>query len=334
MTAKIYYDNDADLSHLKDKTVAILGYGSQGHAQAQNLRDSGVKVIIGQREGSPNYDLAVSHKFSPMPVADTVKAADVINILLPDEVQGDIFREHIRPNLKPGNVLMCSHGFNIHFGQVEPPKGVDVLLVAPKGPGHLVRSEYVKGGGVPCLIALGEGASDKTRQIGLAYAKGIGGTRGGVIETTIAEETETDLFGEQVVLCGGVSELVKAAFETLVEAGYQPEMAYFECMHELKLIVDLFYQGGLSYMRYSVSNTAEFGDYTRGPRIITDETRKVMKQILTEIQSGQFAREWILENRAGAPAFKASRRRDRDLEIEHVGRRLRKLMSWIDSKEV
>ncbi len=334
MTAKIYYDNDADLSHLKDKTVAILGYGSQGHAQAQNLRDSGVKVIIGQREGSPNYDLAVSHKFSPMPVADTVKAADVINILLPDEVQGDIFREHIRPNLKPGNVLMCSHGFNIHFGQVEPPKGVDVLLVAPKGPGHLVRSEYVKGGGVPCLIALGEGASDKTRQIGLAYAKGIGGTRGGVIETTIAEETETDLFGEQVVLCGGVSELVKAAFETLVEAGYQPEMAYFECMHELKLIVDLFYQGGLSYMRYSVSNTAEFGDYTRGPRIITDETRKVMKQILTEIQNGQFAREWILENRAGAPAFKASRRRDRDLEIEHVGRRLRKLMSWIDSKEV
>jgi ketol-acid reductoisomerase len=229
---------------------------------------------------------------------------------------------------------MCSHGFNIHFGQVEPPKGVDALLVAPKGPGHLVRSEYVKGGGVPCLIALGEGASDGTRQIGLAYAKGIGGTRGGVIETTIAEETETDLFGEQVVLCGGVSELVKAAFETLVEAGYQPEMAYFECMHELKLIVDLFYQGGLSYMRYSVSNTAEYGDYTRGPRIITDETRQVMKQILTEIQNGQFAREWILENKAGAPAFKATRRRDRNLEIEHVGRRLRKLMSWIDSKEV
>ena len=334
MTAKIYYDNDADLSHLKNKTVAILGYGSQGHAQAQNLRDSGCQVIIGQREGSPNYDLAVSHKFKPMPVAEAVQASDVVNILLPDEVQGDIFREHIRPHLKQGNVLMCSHGFNIHFGQVEPPKGVDVLLVAPKGPGHLVRSEYVKGGGVPCLIALGEGASDKTRQIGLAYAKGIGGTRGGVIETTIAEETETDLFGEQVVLCGGVSELVKAAFETLVDAGYQPEMAYFECMHELKLIVDLFYQGGLSYMRYSVSNTAEYGDYTRGPRIITDETRKVMKQILTEIQNGQFAREWILENRAGAPAFKATRRRDRNLEIEHVGRRLRKMMSWIDSKEV
>lgn len=334
MTAKIYYDNDADLSHLKGKTIAILGYGSQGHAQAQNLRDSGCQVIIGQREGSPNYDLAVSHKFQPMPIEEAVKKSDVVNILLPDETQGDIFRQYIKPNLKSGAVLMCSHGFNIHFGQVEPPKGVDTLLVAPKGPGHLVRSEYVKGGGVPSLIALGEGASDKTRQIGLAYAKGIGGTRGGVIETTFAEETETDLFGEQVVLCGGVSELVKAAFETLVEAGYQPEMAYFECMHELKLIVDLFYQGGLSYMRYSVSNTAEFGDYTRGPRIITAETRATMKKILYEIQSGQFAREWILENRAGAPAFKASRRRDRNLQIEQVGRRLRKLMSWIDSKEV
>lgn len=334
MTAKIYYDNDADLSHLKGKTISILGYGSQGHAQAQNLRDSGCSVIIGQRPGGANYDLAKSHKFEPLSVEDAVKKSDVINILLPDEVQGDIYRNSIKPNLKPGAVLMCSHGFNIHFGQVEPPKGVDTLLVAPKGPGHLVRSEFVKGGGVPALIALGEGASEKTRQIGLAYAKGIGGTRGGVIETTFAEETETDLFGEQVVLCGGVSELVKAAFDTLVEAGYQPEMAYFECMHELKLIVDLFYQGGLNYMRYSVSNTAEFGDYTRGPRIITQETRATMKQILYEIQSGQFAREWILENRAGAPAFKASRRRDRSLLIEQVGRRLRKLMTWIDSKEV
>ena len=229
---------------------------------------------------------------------------------------------------------MCSHGFNLHFGQIEPPKGVDTLLVAPKGPGHLVRSEFVKGGGVPCLIAMGTGASDSTKQIGLAYAKGIGGTRGGVIETTIAEETETDLFGEQVVLCGGVSELVRAAFDTLVDAGYQPEMAYFECMHELKLIVDLFYQGGLNYMRYSVSNTAEFGDYTRGPRIITDETRAEMKKILKEIQTGQFAREWILENRAGAPAFKASRRLQRQHLIEQVGKRLRGLMSWIDSKDV
>jgi len=334
MTAKIFYDNDADLSHLKSKTIAILGYGSQGHAQAQNLRDSGCTVIIGQREGSPNYDLAISHNFKPMSVEAAVKAADVINILLPDEVQGDIFKQDIKPNLKPGNVLMCSHGFNIHFGQVEPPKGVDALLVAPKGPGHLVRSEYVKGGGVPGLIAVGEGTSDATFQIGLAYAKGIGATRGGVIHTSFAEETETDLFGEQVVLCGGVSALVKAGFETLVEAGYQPEMAYFECMHELKLIVDLFYQGGLNYMRYSVSNTAEYGDYTRGPRIITAETKGVMKQILKEIQNGEFARDWILENRAGAASFKATRRRERDHELEQVGRRLRKLMSWIDSKEV
>ena len=229
---------------------------------------------------------------------------------------------------------MCSHGFNVHFGQVEAPAGVATLLVAPKGPGHLVRSEFERGGGVPCLIALGEGSSDETKQLGLAYAKGIGGTRGGVIETTFAEETETDLFGEQVVLCGGVSELVKAAFETLVEAGYQPEMAYFECLHELKLIVDLFYQGGLNYMRYSVSNTAEYGDYSRGPRVVTEETRAEMKRILHEIQSGQFAREWILENRAGAPAFKAMRRRDRSLQLEEVGRRLRSLMSWIDAKEV
>ncbi|MFK7737404.1 MAG: ketol-acid reductoisomerase [Pirellulaceae bacterium] len=334
MSAKIYYDNDADLSHLKDKTIAILGYGSQGHAQAQNLRDSGCNVIIGQREGSANYDLAVSHKFKPVSAAEATKQADIINILLPDEVQGDIYKEHILPNLSQGNVLMCSHGFNLHFGQVEPPSGVDALLVAPKGPGHLVRSEYEKGGGVPGLIAVGDDASDTTFQIGLAYAKGIGATRGGVIHTTFAEETETDLFGEQVVLCGGVSELVKAGFETLVEAGYQPEMAYFECMHELKLIVDLFYEGGLNYMRYSVSNTAEYGDYSSGPRIITEETKKEMKKILTEIQNGTFARNWILENRAGAASFKAVRRRERDHEVEVVGRRLRKLMSWIDSKEV
>jgi ketol-acid reductoisomerase len=334
MTAKIYYDNDADLSVLKGKTIAILGYGSQGHAQAQNLRDSGLNVIIGQRPGSPNYDLAVGHGFKPVDIAEATKKADLVNILLPDEVQGDLYREHIKPNLKPGNVLMCSHGFNIHFGQVAPPSGVAALLVAPKGPGHLVRSEFEKGGGVPSLIALGENATDETLRQGLAYAKGIGGTRGGVIQTTIAEETETDLFGEQVVLCGGVSALVKAAFETLVEAGYQPEMAYFECLHELKLIVDLFYQGGINYMRYSVSNTAEFGDYTRGPRIVNDQTRAEMKKILHEIQSGQFAREWILENKAGAPAFKATRRRERTHQIEEVGRRLRSLMSWIKAKEV
>src|SRR5262245_24923238 len=334
MPATIYYDNDADLSFLKGKTIAILGYGSQGHAQAQNLRDSGCNVVVGQRPGSANYDLAVKHGFKPVSAEDATEQADLVNMLLPDEVQGDIYTKSVKPHLKPGNVLMCSHGFNIHFGQVVPPAGVDALLVAPKGPGHLVRSEFEKGGGVPCLIALSEGASEQTRKLGLAYAKGIGGTRGGVIETTFAEETETDLFGEQTVLCGGVSALVKAGFETLVEAGYQPEMAYFECMHELKLIVDLFYQGGLNYMRYSVSNTAEFGDYTRGPRIVTEQTKAEMKKILTEVQNGQFAREWILENKAGAPAFKATRRRERLHPIEEVGKKLRKLMSWIKSKEV
>jgi ketol-acid reductoisomerase len=334
MPAKVYYDNDADLSVLKGKTIAIIGYGSQGHAHAQNLRDSGCTVIIGQRPGGANYDLAKKHGFEPMSASDAAKKADIVNILLPDEVQGDIYRNDIRDNLKPGNILMCSHGFNVHFGQVEAPQGVDSLLVAPKGPGHLVRSEFEKGGGVPCLIAWNQGASEETKKIGMAYAKGIGGTRGGVIETTFAEETETDLFGEQAVLCGGVSALVKAGFDTLVEAGYQPELAYFECLHELKLIVDLFYQGGINYMRYSVSNTAEYGDYTRGARIVTDETRAEMKKILSEIQSGQFAREWILENKAGAPGFKATRRRERDHQIEQVGLRLRKLMTWINAKEV
>jgi ketol-acid reductoisomerase len=334
MPATIFYDNDADLSLLKGKTIAILGYGSQGHAQAQNLRDSGCNVVVGQRPGGPNYELAMKHGFKPMSLEDATKQGDLVNILLPDEATGDLYKQCIKPNLKPGAILMASHGFNFHFGQVEPPKGHDIMLVAPKGPGHLVRSEFEKGGGVPCLIAVGEGSKPETLKLGLAYAKGIGGTRGGVIQTTIAEETETDLFGEQVVLCGGVSELVKSAFDVLVEAGYQPEMAYFECLHELKLIVDLFYQGGLSYMRYSVSNTAEFGDYTRGPRIITDETRKEMRKILAEIQNGQFAREWILENRAGAPAFKAVRRRDRGLVIEKVGKQLRSLMSWIKKPEV
>jgi ketol-acid reductoisomerase len=334
MTAKTYYDSDADLSLLKGKTIAILGYGSQGHAQAQNLRDSGCTVVVGQRPGSANYDLAVKHGFKPVSAEEATEQADLVNMLLPDEVQGDIYTNSVKPHLKPGNILMCSHGFNIHFGQVVPPAGVDAVLVAPKGPGHLVRSEFEKGGGVPCLIALSEGASDQSRKLGLAYAKGIGGTRGGVIETSFAEETETDLFGEQTVLCGGVSALVKAGFETLVEAGYQPEMAYFECMHELKLIVDLFYQGGLNYMRYSVSNTAEYGDYTRGPRIITDETKAEMKKILHEIQSGEFARQWILENKANAPAFKATRRRERNHPIEEVGKRLRSLMSWINAKEV
>lgn len=334
MPATIYYDSDADLAKLKGKKIAILGYGSQGHAHAQNLRDSGCDVVVGQRPGGPNYDLAVSHGFKPMSAAEATAAADIVNILLPDEVQADIYREHVAPNLKPGNVLMCSHGFNVHFQQVVPPEGVDCLLVAPKGPGHLVRSEFERGGGVPCLIALSPGAAETTKQIGLAYAKGIGGTRAGVIETTFAEETETDLFGEQAVLCGGVSALVKAGYETLVEAGYQPEMAYFECLHELKLIVDLFYQGGINYMRYSVSNTAEYGDYTRGPRIITEETKAEMKRILDEIRTGKFARDWILENRGGAAYFKATRRLEREHGVEEVGRRLRSLMNWIDAKEV
>lgn len=333
MAAKVYYDDDADLSLLKGKTIAILGYGSQGHAQAQNLRDSGCNVVIGQRPGSKNYDLAVSHGFKPVSVAEAVKQADLVNILLPDEVQGDVYKAEIKPNLKKGALLMSSHGFNLHFNQIVPPEGVDAALVAPKGPGHLVRSEYEKGGGVPCLIALTPGASETSRKLAMAYAKGVGGTRGGVIETTIAEETETDLFGEQVVLCGGVSALIKAAFETLVEAGYQPEMAYFECMHEMKLIVDLFYQGGLNYMRYSVSNTAEFGDYTRGPRIVTEETKKEMKKILHEIQTGQFAKEWMLENKANQPTFQAIKRRERMHPIEETGKQLRRMMKWINAKE-
>ncbi len=334
MAATIYYEKDADLSNLKGKKIAILGYGSQGHAHAQNLRDSGCDVIVAEMEGTQNYEFAVRDKFAPMKTEDAVKAADLIVLTLPDELQAAIFESQIRPNLKKGAIIVATHGFNVHYGQFNMPAGVTAILIAPKGPGHLVRSEFEKGGGVPCLIALGDGAGENERAIGLAYAKGIGGTRGGVIETTFAEETETDLFGEQVVLCGGVSELVKKGFEVLVEAGYQPEMAYFECMHELKLIVDLFYQGGLNYMRYSVSNTAEFGDYTRGPRIVTDETKKEMKKILEEIQTGEFAREWLLENKVNAPRFKRIRAIQRTHQLEEVGRRLRKLMSWIDSKEV
>ncbi len=334
MPAKVYYDQDADLSVLQGKTVAIVGYGSQGHAHAQNLRDSGVNVIVAELPGSANYKLAVEHGFQPVSTEEAAKKADLLTLLAPDELQADIYRTQIRPHLKPGNILVCAHGFNVHYGQFDMPEGVAAILVAPKGPGHLVRSEFVKGGGVPCLVGVGPGGDDNTLKIALAYAKGIGGTRAGVIQTTFAEETETDLFGEQVVLCGGVSELICAAFETLVEAGYQPELAYFECMHELKLIVDLMYQGGLSYMRYSISNTAEYGDYTRGPRIITEQTRAEMKKILKEIQTGSFAKEWILENKANAPQFKALRRRARQHQIEQVGKALRKMMSWIESKEV
>ena len=334
MPATMFYDQDADLSLLKGKTVSIIGYGSQGHAQAQNLRDSGCTVVVGQRPGSANYDLAVKDGFKPVSAAEAAKVGDLVNILLPDEVQADIYVNDIKPNLSTGNLLLCSHGFNIHFGQVVPPAGVDSALVAPKGPGHLVRAEFVKGGGVPCLIATSDNCSPQGKALALAYAKGIGGTRGGVLQTTFAEETETDLFGEQVVLCGGVSALVKMGFETLIEAGYQPESAYFECMHELKLIVDLMYQGGLNYMRYSISNTAEFGDYTRGPRIINEQTRAEMRKILKEIQTGQFAKEWILENKANRPTFNAMKRLERQHPVEVVGKRLRGLMTWIDAKTV
>ncbi|WP_165073941.1 ketol-acid reductoisomerase [Paludisphaera rhizosphaerae] len=334
MPAQMYYDQDADLSLLKNKTVAIIGYGSQGHAHAQNLRDSGCNVVVGQRPGSPNYDLAVEHGFKPVSAAEAAEKGDLINILLPDEFQAEVYNNDIKPKLKPGNLLLCSHGFNIHFGQVVPPKGVDSALVAPKGPGHLVRSEYARGGGVPCLIATGEGCSPEGEKLALAYAKGIGGTRAGVLRTTFAEETETDLFGEQVVLCGGLSALVKMGYETLIEAGYQEESAYFECVHELKLIVDLIYQGGLDYMRYSISNTAEYGDYIRGPQIITEDTRAAMRKALKEIQSGQFARDFILENKAGKPMFQALRRQEREHPVEKVGKRLRALMPWIKAKTV
>lgn len=331
---KIYYEKDANINILKGKKVAVIGYGSQGHAQAQNLRESGLDVIVSTREGTPNYQLAVKHGFKPVTAEEAAQKGDFIQILLPDESQRAVYEAHIKPHVKEGKTLCFSHGFNIHFGQVVPQTNVDVIMVAPKGPGHLVRSEFEKGGGVPCLMAIHQDASGKAREKAMAYAHGIGGTRAGVIETTFAEETETDLFGEQAVLCGGAAALVKAGFETLVEAGYQPELAYFECMHELKLIVDLFYQGGLSYMRYSISNTAEYGDLTRGPRIVTGETKKEMKRILTEIQSGQFAREWILENQAGRPVFNALEKKDKGHLIEKVGRELRKMMKWVNAKEV
>lgn len=326
---KIYYEQDCPLEPLKGQTIAVIGYGSQGHAHAQNLRDSGLDVVVGQRPGSVNYELAKKHGFEPVSAAEAAERADVIMVLVPDHVQADLYREAIEPGLKPGNMLMFSHGFNIHFGQIVPPKDVDVTMVAPKGPGHLVRREYETGAGVPCLVAVQQDATGKALQRALAYANGIGGARAGVIETTFKEETETDLFGEQVVLCGGTAELIKASFETLVEAGYQPEIAYFECCHELKLIVDLIYEGGLSRMRYSISDTAEYGDLTRGKRVITQETRKEMKRILEEIQTGQFAKEWLLENRVGRPVFNALRRREAEHPMEEVGARLRGMMGWL-----
>ena len=331
---KVYYEKDADVSALKGKTVAVLGYGSQGHAQAQNLRDSGVKVIVAELEGTDNYKLAVENSFKPLSAGEASKQADLIIMTLPDEVQAAVYKSEVAANMCKGKAIGFSHGFNIHYGQIVPPKEVDVIMVAPKGPGHMLRNEYVKGMGLPCLFAVEQDASGKAKDLALAWAAGIGGTRAGVIETTFKDETETDLFGEQAVLCGGVTALVKVAFETLVEAGYAPELAYFECMHELKLIVDLFYQGGINYMRYSVSNTAEYGDLTRGPRIINEDTRDEMRQILDEIVSGEFAREWILENQAGRPVFNALYKADQDHLIEKTGKKLRKMMSWIDAKEV
>ena len=314
-----FYDVDADLNLLQRKKVAVIGYGSQGHAQAQNLRDSGVEVIIGQRPGSANYETAIEDGFNPVSAREAAEVADIIQMLVPDHAQSGLYSEEIAPSMKAGKTLLFSHGFNIHFGQILAPADVDVVMIAPKGPGHLVRSEYVRGAGVPALVAIHQDASGQALQTALAYAKGIGATRAGVIETTFREETETDLFGEQSVLCGGVAELIKAGFDTLVEAGYQPEIAFFECMHEVKLIVDLIYQGGLAYMRYSISDTAEYGDLTRGKRIITAETRATMKKILEEIQTGAFAREWILENQAGRPMFRALREREKGLLLEEVG---------------
>ncbi|MFL0647182.1 ketol-acid reductoisomerase [Cylindrospermopsis raciborskii UAM/DH-BiRr] len=327
--ARMYYDEDANLDFLAGKTVAIIGYGSQGHAHALNLKDSGVNVIVGLYPGSKSIAKAEAAGLTVKNVADAAKAADLIMILLPDEVQKTIYTNEILPNLEAGNILAFAHGFNIHFGQIVPPGDVDVIMVAPKGPGHLVRRTYEQGQGVPALFAVHQNATGKARDRAMAYAKGIGGTRAGVLETTFREETETDLFGEQAVLCGGLSALIKAGFETLIEAGYQPELAYFECLHEVKLIVDLVVEGGLATMRDSISNTAEYGDYTRGPRVVTAQTKAEMKKILSEIQSGQFAREFVLENQAGKPGFTAMRRQEAEHPIEEVGKDLRAMFSWL-----
>jgi len=332
--AKMYYDADANLDLLKGKTVAVMGFGSQGHAQAQNLHESGVKVIVGLRKPSDDFtqqewDKVIAAGITPMTVAEAAAAADIIQILLPDEIQARVYREEIMPNLQKGNALGFSHGFNIHFGQIVPPDFIDVFMIAPKSPGHLVRRMYQKGAGVPALIAIQQDYTGQARDLGLAYACGIGCTRAGVIETSFQEETETDLFGEQCVLCGGVTELVKAGFETLVDAGYQPEVAYFECMHELKLIVDLMYEGGMSFMRYSISDTAEWGDYTKGPEIIGEEVRWAMQDALADIQDGTFAKNWLLENLVNRPKFNALKRQNREHLIEEVGAELRGMMPWL-----
>ena len=327
--ARMYYDEDANLDLLKDKTVAIIGYGSQGHAHALNLKDSGVNVVVGLYPGSKSKAKAEADGLTVHPVADAAKAADLIMILLPDEVQKKVYTEQIAPHLTDGKMLAFAHGFNIHFGQIIPPQSVDVMMVAPKGPGHLVRRTYTQGQGVPCLFAVYQDATGQARDRAMAYAKGVGGTRAGILETTFREETETDLFGEQAVLCGGLSALIKTGFETLVEAGYQPELAYFECLHEVKLIVDLIVEGGLAKMRDSISTTAEYGDYTRGPRVVNESTRAEMRKILREIQQGDFARDFILENQAGKPGFTATRRLESEHPIEEVGKDVRSHFSWL-----
>lgn len=331
---KIYYDKDADQSLLKGKRVAVIGYGSQGFAHSNNLKDSGVDVVVGLRKESKSWDKAVNAGLKVAEPAEAARQADIIMILVPDELQGGMYKKDIEPNIKKGAYLAFAHGFNIHFGQIVPQEDVNVFMVAPKSPGHLVRSQYVKGEGVPMLIAVHQDPSGKTKDMALAYACAVGGGRAGIIETSFREETETDLFGEQTVLCGGVTALITAGYETLVEAGYAPEMAYFECLHELKLIVDLIYEGGISNMRYSVSNTAQYGDLTRGPRVITEDTKKEMKKILYEIQSGQFAREWMLENQANKPVFTALTKKGQAHPIEEVGERLRRMMPWLQKSRL
>jgi len=329
--AKIYYDQDVKKEYLKGKTVAVIGYGSQGRGQALNLHDSGVKVVVGLREGSKSFSLVERDGLKAMEISEAAKMGDIVQILIPDEVQAKVYyQEGIKENLREGKVLMFSHGFNIHFGQIIPPRNVDVIMVAPKSPGRLVREMYLQGKGVPNLIAVYQDYSGKAKEIGLAYSQAIGGTRAGTIETTFKEETETDLFGEQTVLCGGVTALIQAGFDTLVEAGYQPEIAYFECLNELKLIVDLIYQGGITYMRDNVSNTAEYGDLKVGKRIVNEETRKEMKKVLEEIQNGEFAKDWILENQAGRPYYRAMRNKEANYLIEKVGKELRRMMPWIE----
>lgn len=329
----ICYDKDINLDVLKGKKIVVMGYGSQGHAHANNLRDSGMDVIVGLRQGS-SWQKAVNAGFNVMTPSEAAKIADIIMILLPDELQGDFFKNEVAPYMKKGAYLTFAHGFNIHFGQIIPDKDINVFMVAPKGPGHLVRSEYLKGSGVPCLIAIHQDPSGDTKDVALAYAAAIGGGRAGIIETTFKEETETDLFGEQAVLCGGITSLILAGYETLVEAGYAPEMAYFECLHEVKLIVDLIYEGGISNMRYSISNTAQYGDLTRGPRVITEETKKEMGRILKEIQDGVFAKEWILECKANKPVFNALTRKGEQHPIEEVGRQLRAMMPWLKKEKL